>query len=245
MSSESEMQTPSNDNIVVAKKMVLPDKYIKQMVFGYWIHSQCMEKGMPLLETLRLHDTVEVQKEFYDIFDTNFKDIKNAMTNEIKSTMKTKEVPLKPKKKESVIKPVEGGDLQPIESKKEKVKKGETGDLMEDIKKDEKSNKPEKVTKGGKSDKSEKTKKVENEKVEKVEKVEKAEKAKKDEKSDKPEKVKKVDKEKVEKPEKVKKEEKVGKEKKDDKIGQSKVQKKTPKTKKPFGFRYWHKFLII
>ena len=138
MSSETEMQILSNSNEEIAKKNVLPDKYLKQMVFGYWLNAQCIEKNTSVLETLRLYDTIHDQKEFYDIFDKDFKSIKSAMMDEIKSKIK---------KEDGDIKKEKGGKpkkvAKPVEKEVEKVEKVEKAKKVEKVEK-------EKVEKAGK-----------------------------------------------------------------------------------------------
>ena len=84
MSCLSEVKVLSNSKKEVVKKSLLPDKYLKQMVFAYWLNQKIIEKGTSLLETILFFETVDIQKVFYDTFDDNYKSIRSAMMEEIK-----------------------------------------------------------------------------------------------------------------------------------------------------------------
>ena len=185
MSATNETQAFSKSNLDAVVKNALSDKYVKQMVFGYWIHTKSIGNKLNVLEIIQLYENVETQKNFYDEFNDNYKTIKTEMMNEIKS-----------KNPDGTIKVVKS---RPSKSKKNSVAEAGTDDKI--------VNKVEKMPKGGKVEKKEKPEKGAKEKSEKAEKVEKEkpEKAEKVEK-EKPEKVEKVEKEKPEKVEKVEKE---------------------------------------
>ena len=86
MSTVNETQVFSNSNPEVVEKTTLPDKYIKQMVFGYWIHKHSTERNSTILESIQLHSDIEIQRMFYDEFNENYKVIKADMMMEIKNT---------------------------------------------------------------------------------------------------------------------------------------------------------------
>ena len=91
MSSVSEVNVLSTSNKDVVKKSLLSDKYLKQMVFAYWLNQKSIENGTSLLETIHFFETVEIQRVFYDTFDDNYKSIKTTMMEEIKTKNKTTE----------------------------------------------------------------------------------------------------------------------------------------------------------
>ena len=222
MSATNETQAFSKSNLDAVVKNALSDKYVKQMVFGYWIHTKSIGNKLNVLEIIQLYENVETQKNFYDEFNDNYKTIKTEMMNEIKSknpdgTIKVVKSRPSKSKKNSVA---EAGTDDKIVNKVEKMPKGGKVEKKEKPEKGakEKSEKAEKVEK----EKSEKAEKVEKEKPEKVEKVEK----------EKPEKVEKVEKEKPEKVEKVEKE-KVEKEKAEKVEKAEKADTLVDKTKSP------------
>ena len=179
MSATNETQAFSKSNLDAVVKNALSDKYVKQMVFGYWIHTKSIGNKLNVLEIIQLYENVETQKNFYDEFNDNYKTIKTEMMNEIKS-----------KNPDGTIKVVKS---RPSKSKKNSVAEAGTDDKI--------VNKVEKMPKGGKVEKKEKPEKGAKEKSEKAEKVEK-EKPEKAEKvgKEKPEKVEKDNTEKAEKP---------------------------------------------
>ena len=166
MSATNETQAFSKSNLDAVVKNALSDKYVKQMVFGYWIHTKSIGNKLNVLEIIQLYENVETQKNFYDEFNDNYKTIKTEMMNEIKS-----------KNPDGTIKVVKS---RPSKSKKNSVAEAGTDDKI--------VNKVEKMPKGGKVEKKEKPEKGAKEKSEKAEKVEKEkpEKAEKAEKAEKP-----------------------------------------------------------
>ena len=224
MSSINEIQNVSTKANAV-KKVLLPDKYVKLMAFGYWLSGQLPDHSNKIVENLLLFETVETQKEYYDLFDNNYKSIKSDMMEVIKKKNST----------EDTKNPVDDKNVG-------KNKKKDTAALSNDTtesgsEQGEKVVKPTKPTKPTKSTKVAKGTKEEN--VEKVEEGESAakevtdvgnaekvvimEKVSKNEKAAKAEKV-----GKVEKMEKLENAEKVGKVGKPEKIAKV-VKEKQPK----------------
>lgn len=183
MSAINETPVFSKSNQESVEKTILPDKYVKQMVFGYWIHKHSMERKSTILESIQLHSDIEIQKMFYDEFNENYKVIKADMMMEIKNNNPDEEAKLVKTRSSSKSKKT---SIVSLEKTADSI-----DDVIDEEEKIPKISKPVKAGKVGpkekpeKSEKSEKSGKIgKSEKSEKIEKSGKIEKSAKGEKPD-------------------------------------------------------------